>query len=174
MQFGLGILGMLTAIAAFALAFGILARVRGGQGGLRRFLGALARIDPITGNVVVIAAIVIGVLAVVFSILTSRLILEGHGVNVAGVVSWGAANSGMPPLELKSLYVGQSHRGTGLAAALTARAIGDRPAQLWVFEGNPRAQKFYRKLGFSPDGTCRIDPDTTLWEIRFTRKAEPG
>jgi GNAT superfamily N-acetyltransferase len=96
------------------------------------------------------------------------------GDGIAGVVSWGAADSGMPLLELKSLYVGQPHRGTGLAADLTARAIGDRPAQLWVFEGNARAQTFYRKLGFSPDGTGRIDPDTTVWEIRLIRKTELG
>jgi GNAT superfamily N-acetyltransferase len=96
------------------------------------------------------------------------------GDDVEGAVSWGAADSGMPLLELKSLYVGQPHRGTGLAADLTARAIGDRPAQLWVFEGNARAQRFYRKLGLSPDRTSRIDPDTTVWEIRMIRKTEPG
>jgi GNAT superfamily N-acetyltransferase len=92
---------------------------------------------------------------------------------IAGVVSWGPTDSGLPMLELKSLYVGQTHRGTGLAADLTVRAIGDSSAQLWVFEANPRAQKFYRKLGFSPDGTQKIDPDTSVWELRFTRTTEP-
>jgi RimJ/RimL family protein N-acetyltransferase len=91
---------------------------------------------------------------------------------IAGVVSWGPTDSGLPVLELKSLYVAQTHRGTGLAADLTVRAIGDSSAQLWVFEANLRAQKFYRKLGFSPDGTRKIDPDTSVWELRFTRATE--
>ena len=91
------------------------------------------------------------------------------GAEIAGVISWGDAGVGSPALELKSLYVGAPHRGCGLAAMLTLAALGENPAQLWVFEQNPRAQAFYRKVGFEPDGTSRVDPDTGVPEIRMIR-----
>jgi ribosomal protein S18 acetylase RimI-like enzyme len=69
------------------------------------------------------------------------------------------------------LYVGAAHRGTGLATSLAVTALGEQPAQLWVFEENHRALAFYRKLGFTPDGTRKIDPDTSVWEIRLARLA---
>ena len=104
----------------------------------------------------------------------SRQIAVGWaGEDVAGVVSWGPAEDGEPALELKTLYVGEQHRGGGLAATLTLTALGDRAAQLWVFEQNPRAQAFYRKLGFEPDGAAKIDPDTGVSEIRMVRRAQP-
>lgn len=93
------------------------------------------------------------------------------GAEVAGVVSWGAAGQGTPELELKSLYVEAAHRGSGLAAALAGRALGSSPAQLWVFEDNPRAHAFYRKLGFRPDGSRQVDPDTGLPMARLVREA---
>lgn len=90
---------------------------------------------------------------------------------VAGVVSWGAADQGVPELELKSLYVGSAYRGSGVAAVLVERAIGISPAQLWVFEDNPRARSFYRKLGFRPDGSRRVDQDTGVPMVRLVRGA---
>src|SRR4051794_23339218 len=74
------------------------------------------------------------------------------GDQVAGVVSWGTAEGGLPALELKSLYVGADHRGSGVAGLLAERAIGTSSAQLWIFENNPRAHAFYSKVGFRPDG----------------------
>jgi GNAT superfamily N-acetyltransferase len=95
-----------------------------------------------------------------------EIALAESAAAVVGVVSWAA-----PPLELKSLYVAADHRGTGLAAALVDTAIGARAAQLWVFEGNDRAQAFYAKLGFVADGSRMLDPDTGLAEVRWVRPA---
>jgi ribosomal protein S18 acetylase RimI-like enzyme len=100
----------------------------------------------------------------------SRQVAIGwSGVEIAGVVSWGTAETGLPPLELKSLYVGAHHRGTGLASTLTRVALGDRAAQVWVFEENPRARAFYRRIGFVSDGASKIDPDTGVTEVRLVR-----
>jgi ribosomal protein S18 acetylase RimI-like enzyme len=48
-----------------------------------------------------------------------------------------------------------------------AHAIGDRPAYLWVLEGNDRAVAFYRRHGFTEDGGRKLEPDTGLVEIRM-------
>lgn len=93
------------------------------------------------------------------------------GGQVVGVVSWGTAERGVPELELKSLYVGADHRGSGVAARLVERALGAAPAQLWVFEDNPRARAFYAKLGFRHDGSRQVDPDTGVPEVRLVRSA---
>jgi GNAT superfamily N-acetyltransferase len=103
-----------------------------------------------------------------------RVAIAWAGDQVAGVVSWGSGERGMPALELKSLYVGAEHRGSGVAAVLAERAIGTSPAHLWVFADNPRAQAFYAKLGFRPDGSRQIDPDTGVPEVRLVRGAAAG
>jgi GNAT superfamily N-acetyltransferase len=64
---------------------------------------------------------------------------------------------------------GAGQRGTGVAARLLEHAIGQQPAYLWVFSGNGRAQAFYRKHGFRPDGCQATDPDTGLREERYVR-----
>ncbi|MEY9776990.1 N-acetyltransferase family protein [Arthrobacter sp. MW3 TE3886] len=74
-------------------------------------------------------------------------------------------------LELYSIYtLGRTH-GTGLGEALLRAALGDLPAYLWVLEANPRAQAFYAKNGFQPDGTRKLlSPDwEELPEIRMVR-----
>jgi GNAT superfamily N-acetyltransferase len=98
------------------------------------------------------------------------LAVDGAG-EIVGVVSWSrsAQPDGAPELELNSLYVDARYHGTGVAQALTDRAVGDRPAHLWVFERNPRARAFYAKMGFRPDGAAKVDPDTRVPEIRMTR-----
>ena len=73
------------------------------------------------------------------------------------------------PRELCGLYVARSHHGSGLARALAERALGDGPAELWVFDGNPRAEAFYRKLGFERDGVEAPHLETGLPGIRMVR-----
>lgn len=63
--------------------------------------------------------------------------------------------------------------GHWLGAALMTRAIGTRAAHLWVFEGNNRAERFYPKSGFRPDGTRSRDAETGLTEIHLLRAASP-
>ena len=71
--------------------------------------------------------------------------------------------------ELWGLYVASGHHGSGLARALAEQALGDGPAELWVFDGNPRAEAFYRKLGFERDGVEAPHRETGLHGIRMVR-----
>jgi GNAT superfamily N-acetyltransferase len=79
--------------------------------------------------------------------------------------------------EVCALYVdpGQWGRGIGIALIAAARArlsnMGFRKAILWVLAGNVRAERFYCRDGWAPDGVCRSD---TVWgvkveEIRYQR-----
>jgi GNAT superfamily N-acetyltransferase len=65
-----------------------------------------------------------------------------------GQVVAGAPSTGLPPLELRALYVLAEAQGTGVADALLTRAIGDAPCRLWVLAVNERARSFYRRHGF--------------------------
>lgn len=88
----------------------------------------------------------------------------------------GMATSGPPrdddapaPLELYAINVLSRAHGTGLADDLMAHAIGDRPAYLWVLDGNDRALSFYRRHGFSDEGGRKPEPETGVVEIRMAR-----
>lgn len=66
------------------------------------------------------------------------------------------------------LYTYASIHGQGAGSALLASVIDfDRRAALWVADPNPRAQAFYRKHGFQPDGTSKVEDGVR--EIRMTR-----
>lgn len=54
--------------------------------------------------------------------------------------------------ELFLMYLLAEHYGSGAADALLEDLLGQASASLWVFKDNPRAQAFYRKHGFLPDG----------------------
>ena len=72
--------------------------------------------------------------------------------------------------ELSVLYVEAAWHGTGMAQALVESLIGEEPASLWVAEDNARAQRFYAKLGFAPDGARHVDPRwPALPDIRMVR-----
>ncbi|HLI02191.1 MAG TPA: GNAT family N-acetyltransferase [Acidimicrobiales bacterium] len=88
-----------------------------------------------------------------------------------GVASFGPSRDDPPepPLELMSLYIRARWHGSGLADRLLVAAIGEESASLWVFTVNARAQAFYRRHGFEPDGAEHIDPDTGLTELRMVR-----
>lgn len=70
--------------------------------------------------------------------------------------------------KLRVLYVHASDHGTGAGQALLEAVIdpGESVA-LWVADPNPRAQAFYRKQGFVPDGTAQVDDG--MREIRMIR-----
>lgn len=74
-------------------------------------------------------------------------------------------------LELYALYVREQWWGTGLAGRLLEVALGNEPACLWVFEANARAQAFYAKHGFRPDGMRKDEPRFGKPEIRMVRTA---
>ncbi|WP_179951014.1 GNAT family N-acetyltransferase [Xylanimonas oleitrophica] len=86
--------------------------------------------------------------------------------------SWAQATGAraVRPLELVGLYVLAAEYGTGTADVLLEAAVGDAPCFLWVAEGNARAQAFYRRHGFEPDGAVDVlgegDDTTTLRMVR--------
>jgi ribosomal protein S18 acetylase RimI-like enzyme len=86
----------------------------------------------------------------------------------------GRDEDGPVPLELYSIYILGRAQGRGLGAALLGAAIGESPAYLWVLEENPRAQAFYRRHGFRPDGRRGLLPPEweSVPEIRMVRDAE--
>ena len=55
-------------------------------------------------------------------------------------------------LQLHHVYTLQHTHGTGLGQALLDLAVGERDAYLWILNGNARAERFYRRNGFVPDG----------------------
>ena len=87
-----------------------------------------------------------------------------------------------PSVELRRIYVDRSFHGTGLAHDLMARvlqtaAIHDSEA-LWlgVWEQNPRAIRFYGRLGFSEVGDHAFllgnDPQRDLIMVRRLRTSQ--
>ncbi|WP_243400618.1 GNAT family N-acetyltransferase [Arthrobacter sp. Bz4] len=58
-----------------------------------------------------------------------------------------------PDFELHHIYTLAASHGTGLGQRLLDTAIENRAAYLWILNGNPRAERFYRRNGFEPDGT---------------------
>lgn len=76
--------------------------------------------------------------------------------------------------EITGIYVSDGFRGIGLGRKLLsytlreARGQHRKTAFLWVKDNNKRAEKFFRKIGFEPDGKRRlIDPDTDSYELRY-------
>jgi GNAT superfamily N-acetyltransferase len=79
--------------------------------------------------------------------------------------------------ELCALYVDPDWwgRGVGRALLIAARAHlaerGFETAVLWVLSGNERADRFYRRDGWTPDGRSRTVPvwGVTIDEVRYVR-----
>lgn len=89
---------------------------------------------------------------------------------VIGVAMAGPPESPEPGwgLHLYVLYVLAADHGTGVGTALLGAVVRpDESAALWVADPNPRAQAFYRKHGFEPDGTVQVDDGVR--EIRMVR-----
>lgn len=71
-------------------------------------------------------------------------------------------------MQLYVLYVLASDHGTGAGAALLDAVIApEQDASLWVADPNPRAQAFYRRHGFEPDGVSQVEDGVR--EIRMLR-----
>lgn len=109
-----------------------------------------------------------------------RILAESHGEvwvaeiggEVAGFASTVPSRDENPPreLELAAIYLLAAHHGSGLGQALLDAAVADRPASLWVLDDNPRAQAFYRRNGFEPDGAEKLDERWgNIREIRMVR-----
>ena len=73
--------------------------------------------------------------------------------------------------QLNILYVLASAHGTGAGKSLLEAVISnDAEAALWVADPNPRAQAFYRKHDFIPDGTAK--EEYGIKEIRMVRRVQ--
>ena len=60
--------------------------------------------------------------------------------------------------EVYTVHVDSALHGSGVAQGLLDTVL--RPgasAELWVWSGNARAQRFYRRNGFEPDGAAYVD-----------------
>ena len=87
----------------------------------------------------------------------------------------GIAMSGPPQdadaswsVQLYLIYVLAANFGSGAGPTLLDAVIDSREtAALWVADPNPRAQAFYRKHGFRPDGATKIEDGVS--EIRMVR-----
>ncbi|MEW1960460.1 GNAT family N-acetyltransferase [Kineococcus sp. NPDC059986] len=72
--------------------------------------------------------------------------------------------------QLHLIYLDAAHHGCGVGAALLNAVLDpDESAALWVVDPNPRAQAFYRKHRFAPDGRSRTEDGVR--EIRWVRPA---
>ncbi|WP_326617349.1 GNAT family N-acetyltransferase [Streptomyces decoyicus] len=83
--------------------------------------------------------------------------------------------------ELLALYVAPGLIGTGVGRTLMAagtaraRAHGYRTLYLWVVRGNTRAQRFYERAGFAPDGAEEAYEvgGRSVPELRYRRPLTP-
>ncbi|MBO1753634.1 GNAT family N-acetyltransferase [Allobranchiibius sp. CTAmp26] len=106
--------------------------------------------------------------------LTALVAVDGD--EVVGWVCSGRARSEQIDIprardrELYTLYVGAPGHGLGQRLLDTALPGGEQ-AELWVFEANLAAQRFYRRNGFAPEGSRHVYlPETAaLPEIRMVR-----
>lgn len=89
-----------------------------------------------------------------------RVIVGEAEGRIAGLSAFGPAEDGA---EIYAIYVLPEHWSTGLGAALMTRSLrrlrelGYDTAGLWVFEANPRARRFYERMGFTLSGRTEIE-----------------
>ena len=103
---------------------------------------------------------------------SNRFVVAEVDGEVRGFALAGDAEGDDPPrpLQLFVLYQYATEHGSGSGQALLDAVLGDEPAFLWVAELNPRAQAFYRRNGFQPDGERTIEERwDNLAEIRMVR-----
>lgn len=96
----------------------------------------------------------------------------GADGEIVGIAWAGPARGENPPAEseLYVLYLLAAHHGSGAGQALLDAVLGGAAsASLWVADPNPRAQAFYRRNGFAPDGAG--EPFGSAREIRMVRGA---
>lgn len=99
--------------------------------------------------------------------------LDGTPIGIAHATPEPEGDDPSGGLRLCLLYVLASAHGSGAGRALHDAVLGEGAASLWVLDGNARAIAFYRRAGFTPDGTRRGSgfedaPD----EVRFVRGSD--
>jgi ribosomal protein S18 acetylase RimI-like enzyme len=96
----------------------------------------------------------------------TAVLLATADAAVVGFVSLGPdrdATAAPEVGELYRFYLRPDHQGRGIGTQLHSaamhrlRALGFTHATLWVLEGNERAIGFYRRQGWTADGTRRVE-----------------
>ena len=90
----------------------------------------------------------------------NRVAVAEHEGTVVGIAMAGPATggAGAGDVHLFVLYLLDCHHGSGAGSGLLDAVVGlDERVTLWVADPNPRAQAFYRKHGFVPDGSEQVD-----------------
>jgi GNAT superfamily N-acetyltransferase len=90
----------------------------------------------------------------------NRVAVAERDGRIVGIAMSGPASDATEaarPTELYLLYLLADHHGSGLGRGLLDAVLGDEPASLWVADPNPRAQAFYRKADFRPDGEEKVE-----------------
>ncbi|MGW6444546.1 N-acetyltransferase family protein [Lentzea sp. NPDC055074] len=96
---------------------------------------------------------------------------------VAGFCAVGPSREPDAVFELFAIYVLPSAWGTPLGYELARAALGDeQDVVLWVFDENPRARRFYERLGFRADGVVKTETigGAELKEIRYRFSGAAG
>lgn len=99
----------------------------------------------------------------------NRVAVAERGGELIGIAMAGPPSDDVAwARQLYVLYVRAVEHGTGAGPALLQSVIdAAQSALLWVADPNPRAQAFYRKHGFTADGTTQIADGVR--EIRMVR-----
>lgn len=98
--------------------------------------------------------------------------VASDGDLVVGFVSAGPSREPDAASELYAIYLLPSHWGSGLAEPLATAALsGMTDVILWVLDDNPRARRFYERLGFVADGMKREETfgSAVVKEVRYRR-----
>ena len=72
--------------------------------------------------------------------------------------------------EIYAIYARAAWWGTGVGQELLDRVLTVGSCSLWVLEANVRAQAFYRRNGFEPDGAREHYAGLAAWELRMVRR----
>lgn len=102
---------------------------------------------------------------------TYRVGRDAEGSVIGLAASWPPRDPPpAPPRELSVLYIDEAWFGTGLGRVLAEAILEGGPASVWVAEENPRARRFYEKLGFTLDGAARVEEQLgNLRDVRMVR-----
>ncbi len=94
------------------------------------------------------------------------------GDSVVGFASAGPSRDADASSELYAIYLLPSAWGSGLAEPLINLALsGMTDVVLWVLDDNPRARRFYERVGFVADGEKREESfgSAVVKEVRYRR-----
>jgi GNAT superfamily N-acetyltransferase len=103
-----------------------------------------------------------------------------RGTTVVGMAIWGPArddDGSERVAEMYAIYLDPAVIGHGVGRRLIEAVsneivdLGFAEATLWVLDTNRRARGFYEAVGWTPDGTTKVDerPAGSLHEVRYRR-----